>query len=61
MATDKEGHKFNLDVSLSLLDRRRKSIKETPLTDEEMKEAILEAKRKKWNRMRHEEYWKKTT
>lgn len=48
-----------LFTKLDELERRRQAIEETPLTDEEMKEAILEAKRKKWNRMRHEDYWKK--
>lgn len=48
-----------LFTKLDELERRRQAIEETPLTDEEMKEAILEAKRKKWNRLRHEEYWEK--
>lgn len=48
-----------LFTKLNELERRRQAIEETPLTDEEMKEAILEAKRKKWNAQRHEDYWKK--
>jgi hypothetical protein len=47
-----------LEKTLSELERRRKAIEEIVLTEEEEKEAILEAKRKKWNRLRTGEYWK---
>lgn len=48
----------DLETTLTLLERRRKAIEEMPLTEEEVQEALQEARRKKWHRQWAELYWK---
>lgn len=52
-------HEESTKQRLDEFTRRHEAIRATILTKEEEEEAILEAKRKKWNAQRHEDYWKK--
>lgn len=47
-----------LEITLSELERRQKAIEEMPLTPQEVTAALQEARLKKWNAWRNEEYWK---